>query len=520
MASSAQSPSKQESDSQKQDEAPSPYDGQGTVSDPYVVEFVHGDPHNPMNFSESRKWFITSIVTLSVFAVTLTSSAYSASAHQITAEFDASSELFALGIALFVLGFAVGPAVWAPLSELYGRQMQFIVSHAFMTAFIGATAGCKNMASLLVFRFLAGTFGASPLTNAGGVIADLFPPSQRGLASSIFATAPFMGPVLGPIMGGFVTISVGWRWVQGICCIFVGVVWIAGTVLLPETYAPVLLQKTAKRLSRETGKSYISTLEKHHGGAELSEIFAKTLKRPWVLLFWEPIVLIASIYMSILYGTIYMFLAAFPIVYQETRGWNEGIGSLAFLGQAVGMLLGLMYTINDNTRYKRLGDAATPESRLPPAMIGAVALPIGMFAFAWTNFPSIHWSASIILSAPFGFGSVLVFISVLVYLLDSYTVYAASVLAAGAMLRALFGMAFPLFTIYMYHNLGIHWATSVPAFLTLACLPFPFVMYKYGAKIRMKCKYAHEAAILMARLLAERGGGGVQTVNSIGVAEA
>ena len=512
MAGASQPPKKQESDSlstQEGEETPFPYDGHGTDSDPYVVEFLPRDPQNPMNFSEAYKWFITSIFTLSVFAVTLTSSAYSASSKQIKAELDIGSELFAAGISLFVLGFAVGPALWAPLSELYGRQVLFVITHALATAFVGATAGCKNVVSLLLFRFLAGVFGASPLTNAGGVIADLFPSSSRGLAMAIFSTAPFLGPVLGPIMGGFITIGVGWRWVQGVCCIFLGVIWIVGSIWFPETYAPVLLQRKAKQLSKETGKVHISTIDKAAaGGKRPSEVFAKALGRPWVLLFREPIVLIAAIYLSILYGTLYMFIAAFPIVYSEQRGWSPGVGSLAFLGMTVGMLAGLFYTINDNKRYDRLGNAATPESRLAPTRIGAVALPIGMFAFAWTNGPSIHWSAGIILSAPFGFGMVLVFISVLVYLLDAYTIYAASVLAASAMLRSLFGAAFPLFTTQMYRNLGIHWATSLPAFLTLVCLPFPFVMYKYGDRIRIKCKYAHEAAVLMARLRAEPRQGG------------
>ena len=136
-------------------------------------------------------------------------------------------------------------------------------------------------------------------------------------------------------------------------------------------------------------------------------------------------------------------------------------------------------------------------------MVGAIALPVGIFSFAWTNSPSIHWSASVILAAPFGFGTVLVFIAILVYLLDSYTIYAASVLAASAILRAFVGAAFPLFTTYMFDNLDIHWASSIPAFLTVGCLWFPFVMYKYGATIRMKCKYAHEAAVLMARMQAK-----------------
>ncbi|RDW57591.1 hypothetical protein BP6252_13673 [Coleophoma cylindrospora] len=481
-----------------------PYHGSGTAADPFVVEFLPDDHRNPMNFARPRKWLITSIGIMSVFAITLTSSAYASSATEIRAEFNCSGELFALGVSLYVLGFAVGPALWAPLSELYGRKILFVVTHTFVVAFVGASAGCHSMASLLVLRFLSGMFGASPLTNSGGVIADLFVTRKRGLWMAIFSLAPFMGPTLGPVMGGFITITVGWRWVQGVCCIFIGVVWIVGVVVMPETYGPAVLQKRAKQLSRETGKVYISVLEKHNGHIKPSQVFSKALQRPWVLLFTEPIVLIASTYMSIIYGTMYMFLAAFPIVYEQDRGWNAGIGGLAFIGLAVGMVLGVSYNIvDDHLRYSKLHHKATPESRLPPGMIGAFALPIGMFAFAWTNYTDIHWAVSIILAAPFGFGAALVFLCCLSYLLDAYTIYAASVIAAGSMLRSVFAAAFPLFTTQMYHNLGIHWASSVPAFLTVLCLPFPFVMHKYGEKIRMKCKYSKEAATVMARLQAK-----------------
>lgn len=269
------------------------YPGSGIDADPFLVGFQHHGHFNPMNFSPARKWLITSIGTLSVFAITLTSSAYSGSARETEAQFEVSAEVFTVGIALFVLGFAVGPALWAPLSELYGRRIWFIITHALVVAFVAASAGCENITSLLIFRFLAGTFGASTLTNSGGVIADLFPQAERGLGLSIFATAPFMGPVLGPMVGGFITITVGWRWVQGVCAIFIGIVWIVGTVLMPETYAPVILQNIAKKLSRENGKVYISVLNQNNGSATVPLIFSKTLKRPWVLLFREPIVLIA-----------------------------------------------------------------------------------------------------------------------------------------------------------------------------------------------------------------------------------
>lgn len=86
------------------------------------------------------------------------------------------------------------------------------------------------------------------------------------------------------------------------------------------------------------------------------------------------------------------------------------------------------------------------------------------------------------------------------YLIDSYVIYAASVLAASAVIRSLFGAAFPLFTTYMYKDLGIHWASSIPAFLSLACMPFPYLFWRYGAAIRAKCKYAAEAAAVLEKM--------------------
>lgn len=480
------------------------YKGSGTEDDPYLAEFIPNDPRNPMGFSQIKKWAITILVAFATLAVAFASAAYSGPVKQIIEEFHSSEEVATLGITLFVLGFAIGPLLWAPLSELYGRQVLFIGTYAALTAFNAGAAGSKNMATLLIMRFFAGSFGSSPLTNAGGVIADMFPANQRGMGMSVFAAAPFLGPTIGPIVGGFVGETIGWRWVEGVMAIFTGVLCIVGTLLIPETYPPVLLQKRAAELSKLTGKKYISILEKQRGKTSPAHAFKTALARPWVLLFVEPIVFLISIYFAIIYGTLYMLFGAFPIVYQEYRGWSQGIGGLAFIGVAVGMIAGVGYSMYDNKRYAKVeaehNGEAPPEARLPASLIGAVAIPVGMFWFAWTNGPSIHWIVSIMAGVPFGFGMVLVFLSCMNYLIDSYTIYAASVLAANSVLRSLFGAIFPLFTTYMYQGLGIHWASSVPAFLALACLPFPFVFYKYGEAIRMKCKYsaqAHEAMVQM-----------------------
>lgn len=305
--------------------------------------------------------------------------------------------------------------------------------------------------------------------------------------------------------------------------IFTGVLWIICTFVYPETYAPVLLRRRAQALSKRTGKVYISKLQAGQPIKTVGSQLKISLSRPWILLFKEPIVFLTAIYMAIIYGTLYLCFAAFPIVFQQGRGWSPGIGGLSFIGIAVGMTAATIGTIFDNKRYGRVaaanGGMAPPEARLPPALLGSILLPVGLFWFAWTNGPDIHWIVSIIGSAFFACGIVLVFLSLMNYLIDSCefissaqpllhpanqnaldVIFAASVLAANSVLRSLFGAAFPLFTTYMYQNLGVHWASSIPAFLALACVPCPFLFYKYGAAIRMKCEYAAEAANVLQRM--------------------
>ena len=227
-----------------------------------------------------------------------------------------------------------------------------------------------------------------------------------------------MGPTLGPIAGGFLGESEGWRWVEGMMAIFTGVLWIAGMLCVPETYAPVILRNRAKTLQKQTGLVYRSRIEISRGKVKIVQLLKTALSRPWVLLLREPIVAMLTVYMAIVYGTLYMMFAAYPIVFQQQRHWSEGIGGLAFLGVAFGMIGAVVYSIWDNSRYIQVENAhkrkgargAPPEARLPPAMIGSIAIPLGLFIFAWTNYPTIHWIVCIIFTAPFGFGMVLVFL--------------------------------------------------------------------------------------------------------------
>lgn len=239
------------------------------------------------------------------------------------------------------------------------------------------------------------------------------------MATAVFAAAPFLGPAIGPIAGGFLGQAAGWRWIMAFMAIFSGIALVIGALLAPETYAPVLLRRRAERLSKLTGKVYLSKLDIDRGPVRLGDALKTSLTRPWILLFREPIVIIMSTYMAIVYGTLYLMFAAFPIVYQQGRGWSQGIGGLAFIGVLIGMISAVLYSIFvDNPKYQKVtdkhGGTAPPEERLPAAVLGGCLLPIGLFWFAWTNGPDVHWAASMAACIPFGMGMVLVFLSIMV----------------------------------------------------------------------------------------------------------
>ncbi|WVN85515.1 uncharacterized protein L203_100662 [Cryptococcus depauperatus CBS 7841] len=484
------------------------YQGLGTVEDPYIVDWLPNDIEDPQNWPGVWKWFTIFVVSIMTLAVALSSSAYSGGVRSLIREFHASQELLIGGISLFVVGFAFGPLFWAPLSEVFGRRIVYIISYGFLTLWSGASAGSKTVTQLLVFRFLAGFFGSSPLANAGGTITDVLNANQRGIGMAFFSAAPFLGPSLGPITGGFIGLTHGWRWIEGYLTIFCGVLFIIGILCCSETYAPLILRQRAALLSKVTGKVY-----RFRGDAkrplDIKSMFKMSLIRPWKFLFLEPIVLILSIYTALIYGILYLFFAAYPIIFQIGHGWNVGIGGLAFLGVLVGTILSVLLSMFvSNPQYiktaRRKGGQADPEDRLPPAMWGGVLIVIGLAGTAATDGPDMHWIAPIAFGIPFGCGIIVVFLSVLGYLVDSYTIYAASVLAANSVLRSLFGAAFPLFTTYMFDSLGVHWGVALPGFLALACIPATFVFYKYGAKIRAKCKYAADAERQMNAIMAAR----------------
>jgi DHA1 family multidrug resistance protein-like MFS transporter len=166
------------------------------------LDFAPDDIENPKNWSARRRWYITVISVLLVVNATFASSSPSGALESIASTFKVSVEASGLVITLFLLGYCFGPLFWAPLSEFYGRRWIFYISFTLYLIFNFLCAFAPNFASLLIGRFLTGTFASSPLSNAPGVLADIWGPHERGNAMSLFAMMTFAGPALGPVSRG------------------------------------------------------------------------------------------------------------------------------------------------------------------------------------------------------------------------------------------------------------------------------------------------------------------------------
>ncbi|KAK2768143.1 hypothetical protein FQN52_006353 [Onygenales sp. PD_12] len=464
--------------------------------DPFLVKWDGPlDPENPMNWAIAKKWYVTFITSLATFTVSFASSVFSQATKQTAEEFQVSDIVMTLATSFVVLGFAFGPLIWGPLSELYGRMIPLWIGFGGFTILHIPVATAQNVATILIFRFLIGVFGSSTLAIVGGMLADFWDPVARGVAVATFASATFIGPVAGPIVGAFVVNShLGWRWTAWLTFILSATFGIIAAATVPETYAPVILQRRAARLRRETKNWALhSQLDEH--SPTMSEIITKYFSRPLHMLFMEPILLLLTIYLSLIYGMLFLFFFSYPVSFQEVRGWeNPGIAALPFLGLFGGILIGLALIVyTTKTRYaeqmKKQG-RAVPEERLPPVIIGAIALPVGLFWFSWTSSPDILWVSQTLAGIPIGFGIVVIFLQGVNYIIDVYLMFANSAMAANTFMRCVCAAAFPLFGVQMYHKLGVNWAGSLLGFLSVAMVPVPILFYVYGEKIRGMSRYS------------------------------
>ncbi|OHF00731.1 major facilitator superfamily transporter [Colletotrichum orchidophilum] len=399
------------------------------------------DPENPQNWPIRQKWLNIATISMLTFVTPLGSSMFAPGIPKIMVEFgETSATIATFVVSVYILGFAFGPLIIAPMSEVLGRARLYIYGNMLFTIFTVGTALSQNMATMLAFRFLMGLAGAVPVTIGSGSIADIMPIEQRGRAMSAWALGPLLGPCIGPVAGGYLINAAGWRWVYWLVAI----------------------------------------------------VFQHAIVRPLKLLFVTPIVTLMALYVAIAYGILYLLLTTFSFVYRDQYGFDEGTIGLTFIPAGIGMIIGVVtfgaltgfIVIRNNAK----GLVHIPEARLTPILTipCGVVLPIGLFIYGWTTDKGVHFIVPMLGVVIFATG--LMGMCIQNYLLDTYPRYAASVTAALAVLRSLAGALLPLGGLEMYNTLGLGWGNSLLAFISVALIPIPLVFYIFGERIRGRFK--------------------------------
>ncbi|KAK4072685.1 uncharacterized protein Triagg1_5730 [Trichoderma aggressivum f. europaeum] len=429
---------------------------------------------NPLNWPRSKKYQTIGLISFQAFISPLASSIMTPGLPELVEKYNIKSDtVLALTLTIYLLAWALGPLAFAPLSEMYGRWWVINISSVIFTAFSIGCIFAKSTGQLIAFRFLAGIGASTPISIAGAVIADLYIPEERTPASAIYGLGLLIGPPTGPIMGGYLTQTVGVRYGFVLTAALGAVALVLSVLLLPETDHAII---RSKRDSRRGG---------------FTELFNKKTETSVDDERTQP-----STPQTGVYGFLNMFFTTFPTIFGEIYGFKPGPTGLTYIGGGLGELCATaLGGWVGNTVYhnltKKNGGISKPEFRMLGMLLGSVAVPIGLFWFGWTAQTRQHWMLPIIGSSIFGFGMMSILLPLQLYFIDAFK-YSAAALAAASLARSLLAFAIPLFAPQMIDAMGLGGTYSFLGGLSIAIgIPLPLWVYSQGEKIRARSDLNH-----------------------------
>lgn len=458
-----------------------------------ILDFRHGDPENPFNWSGKKKAFLSSLLCLMTLFIGLATTAYSSGISKMCEEFGVSEIMGQLGLFLFNFTCALAPMFLAPFCELVGRKIVYVGGYVcFALMFIGLSLG-KNIATILVCRALLGLFGCIGTILVGGTFGDMYTPDHRAIPMASFSYIAILGTVGAPIYAGFIDQALGWRWVEGIQGLANIPLGIAIILFFRETRGSVTLSKRAKALRKATGdERYITRTELEAPGVK--EMLHNSSVKAIKMLFTEPVVFFFGLWIAFAWFLTFLFLSVIPITFQEKHGWGEGVAGLPYISLSIGATIGFGMNFFQIRKYNQVRIAnngrVQPETRLYGALFGAIWLPIGLFIYSFTQYGYLVWVGPIISLALITIGIFFIFESCYSFTSDCYGENSSSAIAGQGLMRNTLGAVSPLFASQFFHNVGSQYAGLILALIATVLTILPFVLFKFGPQIRARSKLA------------------------------
>ncbi len=458
------------------------------------------DKDDPKNWPLARKILSTAIICLIGFVTTMGASIYAPGHEQVKVEFGVSTTVALLPLSSYSLGLAFGPIISSPLSETFGRRFVYLSTLPLLDVFILGSGFSQSIAALIVCRFFAGVFAAPGVSVAAATITDYTRSQKRAVALAPYYTIPFIGSAIGPLIGASVIESKGWRWTAWVTLMFSAVAH-PPALYLRESYKLIVLQDRAKALGVEGPGGPQRSIEQ-----TIKAFVTSTIVRPLHMLTTEPLVGYICLYTGFQFALLYTFVVASPWVFATVYSFSLSAQGLSFLGLVTGCCIAPFFIVAiDRFMYQprlvglrndpdpaQQAPSLPPEARLFGALYGSIVLPVGLFWFAFTATPSIHWLVPVAAQALTILGSILIYVPCSFFMLEVYgSKYGASASGASSLSRYTLSAAFPLFVTQMYERLGVQGATGLLGGLSVIFAVIPWLYYWKGPSLRARSQYEH-----------------------------
>ncbi|OCL13664.1 MFS general substrate transporter [Glonium stellatum] len=448
------------------------------------------DPDNPMNWPLYRRVYASAVSWAFAFVVAFGLTVYTAGISEVAAKFNVSTTVAILGMSLYLFGIHFAPIYTPHVAERVGRSIIYLTC-LFLFALFTLGAGLStNFGSLAVCRFFAGFFGGPCLVLIEGTFADIWSAETTNTYYSILGLASYVGAAVGPIVGGFVVAAKGWRWTQWVTLMITLVVFMFG-VGISESYGREIPRRRNRR--RGLAPPHQPPAE---SGVTLRQMARITILNPLNMMFTEPVVILITLYLGFNFAVVFQWFITVPVVLESVYGFTRQQAGLAFIAAVVGSVLAAITTILiEQLIYRRTPKdrraTLAIEYRLIPAMFGGIFITTSLFWVGWTAKPTVRWPSPVLGTMLYVWGSLSLVISFVAYLFDAYP--PAGTLAAltlAATVRLLLAGVLPLVILQMFTNLTGAWALSTFGFISIALLPIPWILFKWGPILRARSKYS------------------------------